>query len=195
MPSTLWSAPVGVGNNQPLVQSTISAAVLDITPGATYEIPAGLLNLGTRVRIIAWGSYIATTTASTMAFGFYMNTPGATIIAGTPAVLTLGPAITAVATTMPWMLEYWGVIAAISTPTAASGSIVGRGRFSSPATSWVTAPSESIAPQTVGAQTVAQTANGMITYNANAIQVGCTVTTGTGITSITCNELTAELIG
>jgi hypothetical protein len=192
MPSTLWSAPVAAGNSAPLVQSTITAAVLDITPPGCV-IPAGMLNLGTRVRIIAWGSYIATTTASTMAFGFYMNNPGVTILT-TPAVLTLGPAVTAVASTMPWELEYWGLIAAVSTTTS-TGSIVGRGRFASPATGWTTAPSWTIAPQTVGAQTVAQTATGMITYNAQNILVGCTVTTATGLTSITTNELTCELLG
>jgi len=200
MPQTLWSAPTAVGNNQPFVQSTITAAVLDITPsgasnvGGVYDIPAGMLNLGTRLRIVAWGSYIATTTASTMAFGFYMNNPGTTILT-TPAVLTLGPAVTAVASTMPWELEYWGIISAVSTVTGTNGQIVGRGRFASPATSWTTAPSWVIAPQTVGAQTVAQTATGMITYNAQCIQVGCTVTTATGLTSITTNELTCEILG
>lgn len=192
MPSTLWSAPVALGNSAPLVQSTITAAVLDITPLGCV-IPAGYLNLGTRVRIVAWGSYIATTTASTMAFGFYLNNPGVTILT-TPAVLTLGPAVTAVASTMPWQLEYWGLIAAVTTATA-TGSVVGRGRFASPATSWTTAPSWTIAPQTVGAQTVAQTATGMITTNPQDVLVGCTVTTATGITSITTNELTCELIG
>ena len=193
MPSTLWSAPAAVGNNQPFVQSTITAAVLDVTP-AVYEIPAGMLNLGTRLRITAWGSYIATTTASTIAWGFYMNNPGTTILT-TPAVLTIGPAVTCVASTMPWMLEYWGVIAAVSTTGGTAGSIVGRGRQSSPATGWTTAPSEAIAPQTVGAQTVAQTATGMITYNAQCILVGATVTTATGLTSITTNELTCEVLG
>lgn len=193
MPITLWSAPTQEGNNLPFVQSTITAAVLDVSPGQ-YLIPAGTLDIGTRLRIVAWGSYIATTTASTIAWGFYMNNPGVTILT-TPAVLTLGPAVTCVASTMPWMLEYWGVIAAVSTTTGTAGSIVGRGRFSSPATSWTTAPSESIAPQTVGAQTVAQTATGMITYNTQNIFVGATVTTATGLTSITTNELTCEVIG
>jgi hypothetical protein len=193
MPSTLWSAPAAVGNNPPFVQNTITAAVLDVTP-AVYEIPAGMLNLGTRVRITAWGSYIATTTASTITWGFYMNNPGVSILT-TPAVLTLGPAITCVASTMPWQLEYWGVIAAVSTTAGTAGSIVGRGRFSSPLTSWVTAPSEFITPQAVANQTVAQTATGMITYNAQCILVGATVTTATGLTSITTNELTCELLG
>jgi hypothetical protein len=146
------------------------------------------------VRIVAWGSYIATTTASTIAWGFYMNNPGTSILTS-PAVLTLGPAVTCVASTMPWQLEYWGVIAAVSTTAGTAGSIVGRGRFSSPATSWTTAPSEFITPQSVGAQTVAQTATGMITYNSQCILVGATVTTATGLTSITTNELTCELLG
>ncbi len=193
MPGTLWSAPACYGNNQPLVQSTITAAVLDVTP-AVCAIPAGMLNLGTRVRLVAWGSYIATTAASTIAWGFYMNNPGTTILT-TPAVLTLGPAVTCVASTMPWMLEYWGVIAAVSTTAGTAGSIVGRGRQASPATSWTTVPSETIAPQTVGAQTVAQTATGMITYNEQCILVGATVTTATGLTSITTNELTCEILG
>jgi len=193
MPVTLWSAPTQEGNAAPFVQSTITAAVLDVSPG-TCLIPAGVLDLGTRLRIVAWGQYIATTTASTITWGFYMNNPGVTILT-TPAVLTLGPAITCVASTMPWMLEYWGTITALSTTTGTAGTIIGRGRFSCPLTSWVTAPSEFITPQTVGAQTVAQTATGMITYNTQNIFVGATVTTATGLTSITTNELTCEVIG
>jgi len=193
MPVTLWSAPTQEGNPAPFVQSTITAAVLDVSPG-TCLIPAGMLDLGTRLRIIAWGQYIATTTASTITWGFYMNNPGVTILT-TPAVLTLGPAITCVASTMPWMLEYWGTITAQSTTTGTAGQIIGRGRFSCPLTSWTTAPSEFITPQAVGNQTVAQTATGMITYNTQNIFVGATVTTATGLTSITTNELTCEIVG
>jgi hypothetical protein len=140
------------------------------------------------------GRYIATTTASTIAYGFYMNNPGVTILT-TPAVLTLGPAITCVATTMPWMLEYWGVIAAVSTTAGTAGSIVGRGRVTTNVTSWVTAETTSIAPQAVASQTVAQTATGMITYNSQCILAGATVTTATGLTSFTTNELTCEILG
>ena len=193
MPSTLWSAPANVGNNLPFVQSTITAAVLDVTP-AVCEIPAGMLNTGTRVRLTAWGSYIATTTASTIAWGFYMNNPGTSILT-TPAVLTLGPAITCIATTMPWKLEYWGLIAAVSTTAGTAGSIVGRGMQTTHLTSWTGTVVESITPQSVGAQTVAQTATGMITYNNQCILVGATVTTATGLTSITTNELTCEILG
>jgi hypothetical protein len=196
MPVTLWSAPTQEGNAAPFVQSTISAAVLDVSPG-TCLIPAGMLDLGTRLRIVAWGNYIATTTASTIAWGFYMNNPGVTILT-TPAVLTLGPAITCVASTMPWMLEYWGTISGLSTTTGTAGQIIGRGRFTcSVATGWTGTANQTqfVAPQTAGAQTVAQTATGMITYNTQNIFCGATVTTATGLTSITTNELTCEVLG
>jgi hypothetical protein len=194
MPATFWSAPTQEGNAAPFVQSTISAAVLDVSPGQ-YLIPAGMLDVGTRLRIVAWGQYIATTTASTMAFGFYMNNPGTTILT-TPAVLTLGPAVTAVVATMPWQLEYFGTITAASVvANATTGQIIGRGRFFSPVTSWVTAGNWVITPQSAANQTVQQTATGMNTATTQNILVGCTVTTATGLTSITTNELTCEVIG
>jgi hypothetical protein len=194
MPATFWSAPTQEGNAAPFVQSTISAAVLDVSPGQ-YLIPAGMLDVGTRLRIVAWGQYIATTTASTMAFGFYMNNPGTTILT-TPAVLTLGPAVTAVVATMPWQLEYFGTITAASVvANATTGQIIGRGRFFSPVTSWVTAGNWVITPQSAAAQTVQQTATGMNTATTQNILVGATVTTATGLTSITTNELTCEVIG
>jgi len=193
MPATFWSAPTQEGNAAPFVQSTISAALLDVSPGA-YLIPAGMLNLGTRLRIVAWGQYIATTTASTITWGFYMANPGTVI--GSGVVLTLGPAVTCVATTMPWHLEYFGTITASSvTANATTGQIIGRGRFFSPVTSWVTAGNWVITPQSAANQTVQQTASGMNTAATQNVLVGATVTTATGLTSITTNELTCEVIG
>jgi hypothetical protein len=193
MPVTLWSAPTQEGNPAPFVQSTISAALLDVSPGA-YLIPAGLLNVGTRLRISAWGQYIATTTASTITWGFYMANPGTVI--GSGVVLTLGPAVTCVATTMPWELEFKGTITAASiTANATTGQIIGRGRFFSPVTSWVTGGNWVITPQSAANQTVQQTTNGMNTATTQNVLVGATVTTATGLTSITTNELTCEIIG
>jgi hypothetical protein len=123
-----------------------------------------------------------------------MANPGTVIVSA--VVLCVGPAITCVASTMPWMLEYWGTItAAAVAANATTGQIIGRGRFSCPLTSWTTAPSEFIVPQTVGAQTVQQTASGMNTATTQNVLVGATVTTATGLTSITTNELTCEILG
>jgi hypothetical protein len=199
MPSTLWSAPPQGGNNAPLVNGTLSVTKLDLTPGA-YIIPAGMLNLGTRVRLVAWGSYSsASSTTTTLAFGFYMTNPGTVI--GSALALAVGPAIPVFAVAgMPWMIEYFGIIASVTTivaGTSGSASIVGQGRCTyNSATGWTGARAQGIMPQTLAAETVTQTANGLNTTIAQELNVGCDLgVTATGMTSITCNELTCELIG
>lgn len=192
MPNTQWSAPADQGNAAPFVQSTITAAILDISPG-TYLIPAGALDAGVRLRCMAWGDYVATTTASTMTFGFYIGNPGTAITSA--LALALSSAHTCVVGTLPWMMEFWGVIATESTTTGTVATVNGRGRFSWMTTSWTATYSQEIMPQTVGATVATQTANGLVTYNEQNIFAGCTVTTATGLTSITCDELTCELVG
>jgi hypothetical protein len=198
MPITLWSAPTQEGNPTPFVNSTLSVALLDMSPGQ-YLIPAGTLDQGTRLRIVAWGSYSsASSTTTTLQFGLYMNAPG-TPLSTTPATLGLGPAITVFAVAgMPWMIEYFGTITAASVvANATTGQIVGQGRFTyNSGTGWTGARTSAIVPQTLALQTVQQTATGMNTANTQNILVGCTLgVTATGMTSITTNELTCEIIG
>jgi hypothetical protein len=198
MPATFWSAPTQEGNAQPFVNSTLSVATLDMSPGS-YLIPAGMLDVGTRLRIVAWGSYSsASSTTTTLQFGLGMNAPG-TPISTTPAILGLGPAITVFAVAgMPWMIEYFGTITAASVSVnATTGQIVGQGRFTyNSATGWTGARTIAVVPQTLALQTVQQTATGMNTLATQNIFVECILgTTATGMTSITTNELTCEVIG
>lgn len=203
MPGTLWSAPVPALNSNSLVTSSFTTATLtDISPAQVIINPPQL-NVGTRVRLVAHGSYIATTTASTLTFGFYMTAASTATIANplvaTSAVLGVGPADTAVAVTgIPWGLQYFGVIQKISSPVIGltNATIVGRGYH------WVgtslTAISFFPIPQTLAAVTVAQTGTpgfGMVTNIAQLVSVGCTVATNTGLTSVTTDELTCELLG
>jgi hypothetical protein len=195
MPGTLWSAPSSPGNVAPLVVSSFTTATLtDISPGQCL-IPPGYLNLGTRVRITAAGSYIATTTASTITWQLNMNQAG-TVIGTTPAVLTVSPAITAVAISgITWVLQYWGKITAVSATTGTAAAIVGHGTCTTGLTSLTAAMQVTPMPVTVAGMTVAQTATGLITYTEQNVMVGATVATNTGLTSITCDELTCELLG
>jgi hypothetical protein len=195
MPSTLWSAPSSPGNVAPVVSSGFTTATLtDISPGQCL-IPAGMLNAGTRVRITATGSYIATTTASTITWGLYMNNAG-TAITTTPAILTTTPAITAVAISgITWVLQWWGKITAVSTTSGTAGTIVGHGTAFAGLTSLTAAGAVYPMPVTTAGMTVAQTATGLITYNEQNIMVGATIATNTGLTSITTDELTCELVG
>jgi len=203
MPGTLWSAPVPALNNNSLVMSSfVTATLTDISPAQVIINPPQL-NVGTRVRLTAHGSYIATTTASTLTFGFYMTAASTATIANplvaSSAVLGVGPANTAVAVSgIPWGLQYFGVIQKISSPVigTTNASIVGRGY------QWIGSSLTAIAftpiPQSLAAVTVAQTASpglGMVTNIAQLVSVGCTVATNTGLTSVTCDELTCELLG
>lgn len=204
MPGTLWSAPVPALNNTSLVTSSFTTATLtDISP-AQIIINPPQLNVGTRVRLTAHGSYIATTTASTLTFGFYMTAASTATVANplvaTSAVLGVGPATTCVAVTgIPWGMQYFGVINKISSPTnggLTNATIVGRG-FQWAGTS-LTAISFTPIPQTLAAVTVTQTGTpgfGMVTNIAQLVSVGCTVATNTGLTSVTTDELTCELLG
>jgi hypothetical protein len=195
MPGSLWSAPAGPLNVTSLTTSSFTTATLtDISPG-TCLIPQAALNLGTRVRITATGTYAATTTASTITWGLYMNNAG-TAIGTTPAILGVSPAITAVAITgITWILQWWGKIAAISTTTGTNASVVGHGQMNVGQTSLTAAMAVFPIPVTLATMTVAQTATGLITYNEQNVMVGATIATNTGLTNIITDELTCELIG
>ena len=70
MPGTLWSAPPSAQNSVSLTTSSFTTATLtDISP-TQLLIPAGILNLGTRIRLRAAGEYTATTTASALRGAF-----------------------------------------------------------------------------------------------------------------------------
>src|SRR5215469_14177051 len=203
MPGTLWSAPVPALNNTSEVMSSFTTATLtDISPSQVIINPPQL-NQGTRVRLLAHGSYIATTTASSLKFGFYMTAASTATIANplvaTSAVLAESASVAAVAVTgIPWIIQYWGVINKISSPIVGTtnATIVGRGTMTLGTS--LTAVTVAPIPQTLAAVTVAQTGTpgfGMVTNIAQLVSVGCTVATNTGLTSVTCDELTCELLG
>ena len=203
MPGTLWSAPVPALNSNSLVISPATATLTDISPAQVIINPPQL-NVGTRVRLTAHGSYIATTTASNFTWGFYMTAASTATLANnlvaTSAVLGVSPAVTAVAVTgIPWIAEYWGVIQKMSSPVIGltNASIVGRGRLTT-GTSLTAFATPVPIPQTLAAVTVAQTGTpgfGMVTNIAQLVSVGATVAVNTGLTSITCDELSCELLG
>ena len=204
MPGTLWSAPATVLNHNSVTLSPATATLTDISPAQVILFPPQL-NEGTRVRLVAHGSYAASTTASTITYGFYMTAASTATVANplvaTSAVLGVSAAITAVAVTgIPWIAQYWGVIQKVSSPVIGltNATIVGRGILNSGSslTAFATAPST--IPQTLATVTVAQTASpglGMVTNIAQLVSIGVTIGTNTGFTSITCDELTCELLG
>ena len=196
MPGTLWSAPSSQqqGASSLTTSSFTTATITDISP-AQCLIPAGTLNLGSRVRCRAAGSYTATTTASALTWGFYMNQAG-TAITTTAAVLAATASTAAVvATSWPFILEYTGVIQALSVAqNATTAKIVGQGWSLLPA-SLTTFTGPLPMPVTAAARTVTQTATGLNTETNQVVSLGLTVATNTGFSSVIVDEMTCELIG
>lgn len=203
MPGTLWSAPVSALNNNSLVISPATATLTDISPAQVLVYPPQL-NVGTRVRLTATGSYIATTTASSITLGFYMTAASTATIANplvaTSAVLGVGPSLAVGAATCNWIVQYYGRISSLSSPVigTTNAQIVGRGMVFWGTTAGGAFTSVNSIPQTVAAATVAQTLTpgfGLTTNIAQLVSLGATVAVNTGLTSITCDELTCELLG
>jgi len=196
MPGTLWSAPSGQQQSSTSLttSSFVTATITDIGP-APCLIPAGTLNLGTRVRIRASGSYTATTTASALTWGFYMNQAGTPITTTAALLCATASAAAVVATSWPFILEYTGVMQALSVnQNATTAKIVGQG--------WSLLPSSLTAftgpvpmPITAALRTVTQTATGLNTETTQNVMLGITVATNTGFSSTIVDELTCELIG
>ena len=196
MPGTLWSAPVpNLGFNSLTVSSFTTATKTDLSPSQVVLWP-GMLNVGTRIRLKAFGVYTATTTASALTWGFYMNSTATNNIATTPAILAETASTAAVVlTAAPWYLEWDGQVRALTSPLvgATNAQVMGQGKSYLPAT--LTTFTQGVIPQTAAARTVQQTATGLVTNIPQTVMVGIAVATNTGFSSATCDEFTCELLG
>lgn len=195
MPAASWSAPVPEQSAVSITVSTFTTATLtDISP-LPCLIPAGALNLGTRVRLRAAGEYTATTTASSLTWGFYIVNQGVAFTSASALAATASTAAV-VATAWPFIIEYTGVIQTLSqnNVNATTAKIVGQGWSLLPA-SLTTFTGPIPMPVTAAARTVVQTANALNTSLNQIVSLGLTVATNTGFSSVTVDELTCELIG
>jgi hypothetical protein len=198
MPGTLWSAPVpNLATTSLLVSSFTTATKTDMSPSQVVLWP-GMLNIGTRIRLRADGNLISTTTASSVVYGFYMNSTATNNIATTPAILAETASTVVVNTSsvaFPWMLEWEGQVRALTSPLvgATNAQVMGQGKAYVPLTITTTTPTQM--PITAALRTVQQTATGLVTNIPQTVMVGVTIAVNTGITSMTCDELTCELLG
>lgn len=196
MPSTAWSAPVLPLNTSSLVGSGfVTAALTDLSPNSVIVQP-GQVNAGTRIRLRAYGEYTATTTASSVTWGFYTMTVGQTFASTAVPLCATASTALLVATAWPWMLEYEGRFISLTFPSGSTNtaSVIGQGKAYLPAS--LTTFTITAMPVTAAARTVTQaSANALNTTQSMLFSVGITPAVNTGITSITCDELTLELLG
>jgi hypothetical protein len=195
MPNTLWSAPIpnlGIVSNS----AAVAAALTDYSPGEVV-IPAGTLSLGSRIRLRATGSYVSSAATATPTWGFYLSNVGTSLVSGTSLQLAATAATTVVSTgsaSWPWTLEWEGHVRAVSTSVAATASYFGQGKFYQPAS--IVAFSAPVAlPATLALRTVAQIAGGGNTNLGQMVSVGVFPNVTTALATITCDELTCEVLG
>lgn len=191
---TYWSAPVaplGIASASPAISTTIT----DCSPQQTV-LQGNQLEIGTRIRLRAYGEYTATSATPTLIIGFYMNQLGVALTT-TPAALgaMAAVAVNASAVAWPWMAEYEGQVRAVTSPAIGSvAQVYGEGKVFLPA-SLTQFQAPFAMPATAAARTVAQTATGLVTNIQQYVAVATTWSTVTGVTSFTCDELTLELLG
>lgn len=195
MPSTVWSGPVpplGIVSATPAV----AAAITDISPQQTVIWP-GMMAVGTRIRLFASGNIITSAATATVIWGFYMNAQG-TSLATTPAILAASAATTVPNTasaSWSWQMTYNGTVRALSGISGTAASVMGQGRLTLPVTNITTWATDVPIPITAALRTVAQTATGLNTNTPQTISMAVTPNVTTALTSITCDELTCELLG
>ncbi len=199
MPVTAWSAPSSPEqSDSSLTTSSFTTATLtDISP-APCLIPGGTLVSGTRIRLHATGNYTATTTASSLKWGFYLTQAGSAISATASAALAETASTAAVvATAWPFILDYSGVFNEVSvSQNATTAKIAGQGYSLLPA-SLTTFTGPVPMPMTAAARTITQTSSitGLNTLTNLIAMLGITVATNTGFSNVVVDELTCELIG
>lgn len=186
MPGTLWTAPVGPLQVADGTNPGAATTIVDTSPQPPSVIAQTQLNPGTKMRIRAEGNITSTSATPTMTLGFYWGG-----VAGTAIATISGVAISASATSWPWIMEWFGNFRVLDTSAGGTtGTIIGQGRFWWPSslTAWASAGIPF--PTTAAARTVSVNTTGN-----NQLALGCTFSSTTGTPTLTCNDLTVELGG
>lgn len=177
-----WTAPI-----PPLLDASgtaynTSTTLTDVSPGAgtagaAITIPAGYLEEGMILRMVAFGTFSNTGTP-TLLLGFYYGAVAGIALAATSAITT-----TTGATNWPWRLEYTGRVRT----KGASGTIMGQGSLDI-ATS-LTAVTHRPIPETALA-TVA-----IDTTTQKVVSVGAQWGTNSASNTLTCVHFDIDVAG
>lgn len=154
-----------------------STTLTDISPTPHIKLPANLLEVGSILRLRAAGQFSNTATP-TLLLGFYYGAVAGVALGATAATTT-----TTGATAWPWVMEYQGRVRALGT----SGQLVGQG-YVHLGTS-LTVLTNVALPATAGARTVT-----IDTTVEKTITVGAQWGTSSASNTITCDELSVELL-
>jgi hypothetical protein len=176
MPRQYWRSsvpPLHLASGTALASST---ALTDISPAPPLVVPGNLFDFGATVNLRACGEY-STTATPTLLLGFYLGGVAGAALAASGAITT------GTATAWPWILEWQGRIRALGT----AGSIKGQGKLYLGTS--LTAFALSAIPVTQALRTVTWD-----TTAAKSVTVGAQWGTSSASNTITCDEISLELL-
>lgn len=182
---TYWSSPVPPLGSADGASAT-APTVTDASPSPQIVIPAFLWEVGTRMRIHAFGNYTSTSATPTLTAGFFTASVGTAIGSATVVGTTTTISLSASATNWPFVIQYESQIRTLGS----SGSMIGQGFAKAGTSLTLFAASDYVVPITAASRTV--TIN---TTQANYIALGVIFAPAAGAPSFICNELTVELLG
>lgn len=189
MGSNNWSGPIG-NLNSASGGAVTATSVTDGTPDPSIILPAGLISVGTEMRVRAHGEYTSTSSVPTLTIGVYWAAPGTAIGSAVVIAAASAVALNASATAWPWMLEWDGEFRALTTKAGgATGSVNGMGKLHMPSSlTAFTAPTAF--PNTKALRTVS-----LDTSVNNKIMLGITLSATTGSPSFVVDDMVVELLG
>lgn len=172
-----WVAPLPplhTANGTALANST---TLTDISPAPNITVPAGLLEVGTELRIRAAGEF-STTGTPTLLIGIYLGGVAGTVLAASTTITTGSGAAA-----WGWVLDYQGVIRTVGS----SGTLNGQGTLVLGTS--LTAGSVAMIPDNAAGRTFTWD-----TTTAKFLTIGAKWGTASASNTITCQDISVELV-
>lgn len=173
-----WVAPVPPIHTNDGTAYATSTTLTDVSPAPQITLPAGTLEPGVEIELYAEGQFSNTATP-TLLLGFYYGGVAGVALAASGAITT----VTAAAA-WPWQMQWRGTVRTSGT----TGTVQGQGRLLMPASiSQFQAPYA--IPITLALRTVT-----IDTTTAKTITVGAQWGTSSASNTLTCTNISAQLI-
>lgn len=177
MSRAYWVAPQPPFHNADGAAFNTFTAFQDIGPQPPIVLPANTLEVGSEIRIEAWGEFSNTGTP-TLGLGLFYGTSAVSLGTGT-AITTVTTAVS-----WPWHIEYIGRVRSVGT----AGSIVGQGCWELGVSLTAFGTKQALSP-TLAGRTVA-----IDTTAAKTIGVGAVWGTSNVANTIKVNSLSVQLV-
>jgi len=169
-----WVAPLSPLHTADGTALANSTTLTDISPSPTIVLPANLLEVGSLVRLKAWGRF-STTGTPTLLIGAYYGGVAGTAICATSALTSISGA-----TNTTWRLEGEFRVRAVGS----SGSVIGAATVYGVTATTAMAMAPATAPATITADTTA----------AKALTIGAQWGTASASNTITCHHFDVEMV-